>query len=84
MTDKPTVTVGDLVCVGFAAGRNPDGTFNGSIPLFRPAELTEDDFDGLTWDQLTALFDELESNLSEHAYMIYARGAIGCIIKIER
>lgn len=24
MTDKPTVTVGDLVCVGFAAGRNPE------------------------------------------------------------
>ena len=59
MTDKPTVTVGDLVCVGFAAGRNPDGTFNGSIPLFRCAEPTEDDFDGLTWDQLTALFDDL-------------------------
>lgn len=59
MTDKPTVTVGDLVCIGFAAGRNPDGTFNGSIPLFRCAEPTEDDFDGLTWDQLTALFDDL-------------------------
>ena len=27
---------------------------------------------------------ELESNLSEHAYMIYAQGAIGCLIKIER
>lgn len=67
MTDKPTVTVGDLVCVGFAAGRNPDGTFNGSIPLFRCAEPTE-----------------LDLNLSEHAYMIYAQGVIGCIIKIER
>lgn len=59
MTDKPTVTVGDLVCVGFAAGRNPDGTFDESIPLFRCAEPTEDDFDGLTWDQLTTLFDDL-------------------------
>lgn len=67
MTDKPTVTVGDLVCVGFAAGRNPDGTFNGSIPLFRCAEPTE-----------------LDSSLSEHIYMTYVQGAIGCIIKIER
>ena len=27
---------------------------------------------------------ELESNLSEHVYMIYEQGAIGCVIKIER
>jgi hypothetical protein len=60
MKEKPNVTTGDLVCIGFAAGRNPDGTFNASIPLYRPAESnTEDEFDGLTWDQLTALFDDM-------------------------
>lgn len=60
MKEKPMVTTGDLVCIGFAAGRNPDGTFNASIPLYKPAEPnTEDDFDGLTWDQLTSLFDDM-------------------------
>lgn len=28
--------------------------------------------------------EELDANLSEHAYMIYARDVIGCLIKIER
>ena len=33
--------------------------FCGKCVMCSPAEPPEDDFDGLTWDQLTALFDDL-------------------------
>lgn len=61
---KPEIKIEDapdMVCVGFTATRNPDGSFNPSVPLYRPAELggVEDDFDNLTWNQLIKLFDSM-------------------------
>lgn len=50
----------DMVCVGFMATRNPDGSFNQSVPLYQAAEDgLEDDFDNLTWNQLIDLFDDM-------------------------
>lgn len=63
MMPKPEITIEDapdMVCVGFTATRNPDGSFNPSVPLYRVAgEDIEDDFDNLTWTQLIDLFDEI-------------------------
>ena len=69
---KPTVTVEDVpvvsameregyVCVGFVATRNPDGSFNPSVPIFRDPEWddVEDELEDLTRDQLISLFDEM-------------------------
>lgn len=63
MKPKPKITIEDapdMVCVGFTATRNPDGSFNPSVPLYRPAGCgVEDEFDALTWEQLIKLFDSM-------------------------
>lgn len=61
---KPEIKIEDapkMICVGFTATRNPDGSFNPSVPLYSPAEPggVEDDFDNLTWNQLIKLFDSM-------------------------
>lgn len=33
-----TESTPDMVCVGFMATRNPDGSFNQSVPLYQAAE----------------------------------------------
>lgn len=48
-----------MVLAGFAALREPDGTFCPSVPLYRDLDGAADETDGLPWDALMAYFDEL-------------------------
>lgn len=48
-----------MVLAGFAALREPDGTFCPSVPLYREVDGATDETDGLPWDALMAYFDEL-------------------------
>lgn len=60
----------------------PENALNAVIyARYSSTQQTENSIDG----QLRECnrFAELDANLSEHIYMIYAQGAIGCIIKIE-
>lgn len=48
-----------MVLAGFAALREPDGTFCPTVPLYRDMDGAADETDGLPWDALMAYFDEL-------------------------
>lgn len=52
MKDKYTL-------VGFMATREPDGTFNPAIPLYRDESIEEDETDKMSWDDLMSYFDRL-------------------------
>ena len=49
MKDKYTL-------VGFMATREPDGTINAAIPVYRDEALEPDEKDNMTWDELYNYF----------------------------
>lgn len=48
-----------MVLAGFAALREPDGTFCPSVPLYREVDGAADETDGLPWAALEEYFDAL-------------------------
>lgn len=48
-----------MVLAGFAALREPDGTFCPSVPLYREVDGAKDETDGLPWEALEEYFDAL-------------------------
>lgn len=48
-----------MVLAGFAALREPEGSFCPSVPLYREVDGATDETDGLPWDALEAYFDAL-------------------------
>ena len=47
------------VLAGFAALRNPDGSFCPSVPLYRETKEAADETAGMSWEELERYFDRL-------------------------
>ena len=47
---------GKRILVGTIAARDPDGTINAAIPVYRDEALEPDEKDNMTWDELYNYF----------------------------
>ncbi len=56
---------GKIIQVGTIAAREPDGTINAAIPVYRDEALEPDEKDNMTWDELYNYFScELAARLN--------------------